>query len=120
MVIYQGARGQGKLPLKRTQPERRRDPKPSSASQASQRSAHLHGDLLSLAQRHHGLTIDLGLTQPGAWGGERQWEARVPWTQPLLQGTRWGQEADPIVPPCLACCVTLAHGLNLPEPCSFQ
>lgn len=87
MVIYQGARGQGKLPLKRTQPERRRGPKPSSASQASQRSAHLHGDLLSLAQKHHSLTIDLGLTQPGeAVGGKGALDTAPPSGNPV--GTR--------------------------------
>lgn len=86
-MIYQGTRGQGRPPLKSTQPERRRGRKSSSASQASQQSAPLHGCLLSPAQRHCGLTIGLGLTQPGAWGGERRQEARVPQTQPLLHGT---------------------------------
>lgn len=37
-MIYQGTRGQGRPPLKSTQPERRRGRKSSSASQASQQS----------------------------------------------------------------------------------
>ena len=114
---------------------------PRNPAQLAKPPSHLPADTDAFCPLHKG--ADLALTQLGARGGERQratlacrgcsgsapvpparrwgWrETRASRTQPLLQGSRWGEETHPIVPLRLACCATLASRPNLPEPRSLQ